>query len=143
MGRDLEVSGKQAGEEPTIRLQPCGKARARFVGPDGQPVARARALDRVRRHARPSDFSQDPRIGASCRPMPRVVQHRPQALPGEARPLTDAEGRITLPALIPGARTGSWTARHPSKGDQVRKEFTVKPGETLDLGDILIEKPSG
>ncbi len=26
-------------------------------------------------------------------------------------------------------------------GPKVRKEFKVKPGETLDLGDILIEKP--
>lgn len=26
-------------------------------------------------------------------------------------------------------------------GPQLRKQFTVKPGETLDSGDILIEKP--
>ena len=32
------------------------------------------------------------------------------------------------------------TARDPA-GPQLRKEFTVKSGETLDLGDILIEKP--
>ena len=57
--------------------------------------------------------------------------------------VTDAEGRITLPVLIPGATyriTDVTTARDPA-GPQLRKEFTVKSGETLDLGDILIEKP--
>ena len=57
---------------------------------------------------------------------------------------TDAEGRITLPALIPGAlyRISDWsTVNVQDKGYQIRKDFTVKPGETLDLGDILIEKP--
>ncbi len=39
-GAAVELSGKQAGEELTVRLQPCGRARARFVGPDGKPVAR-------------------------------------------------------------------------------------------------------
>jgi len=38
-GATLDFSGKQAGEELTIRLQPCGQAKARFVGPGGKPVA--------------------------------------------------------------------------------------------------------
>jgi hypothetical protein len=45
--------------------------------------------------------------------------------------------------LIPGARyrfidrTTSMTPRGP----QIRKEFAVKPGETLELGEIVIDKP--
>jgi len=35
---------------------------------------------------------------------------------------------------------GISTARDPA-GPQVRKEFTARPGETLDLGEIRIEKP--
>ena len=59
-------------------------------------------------------------------------------------PTTDADGRVTLPALIPAPCTVSATVRPSTivdKGVQVRKDFTVGPGETLDLGDILIEKP--
>ena len=59
-------------------------------------------------------------------------------------PLTDSDGRITLPALIPGALyriSDRSTINDRDKGVQVRKDFTVNPGETLDLGDILIEKP--
>ncbi len=61
-------------------------------------------------------------------------------------PRTDAEGRITMVSLIPGAlyRIIDWsTVNVQDKGYQVRKDFTVKPGETLDLGDILVEKPPG
>ena len=57
----------------------------------------------------------------------------------------DTQGRLTLPVLIPGAtyRVIDWTmVVRGENGPQVRKEFTVKSGETLDLGDILIEKPS-
>ena len=48
-----------------------------------------------------------------------------------------------FPVLIPGATyriIDRTTTRDPG-GPQLRKEFTVKPGETLDLGDIRIEKP--
>ena len=53
------------------------------------------------------------------------------------------EGRIVFPALIPGAayRVVDATRIREGVDPQVRKEFTVKPGETLDLGEIRIEKP--
>ncbi len=59
-------------------------------------------------------------------------------------PTTDAEGWITLPALIPGAsyRIADRTTAGTAEGPKLRRDFTVKSGETLDLGDILIEKPA-
>jgi hypothetical protein len=29
----------------------------------------------------------------------------------------------------------------PDKGAQIRKDFTVKAGEMIDLGEVIIEKP--
>jgi len=47
-----------------------------------------------------------------------------------------------FPTLIPGATYRfSAGANGEAAGHQLRKEFTVKPGETLDLGDVLIERP--
>jgi hypothetical protein len=44
--------------------------------------------------------------------------------------------------LIPGATYRIYDNTVGGGDDpQLRKEFTVKPGETVDLGDILIEKP--
>jgi hypothetical protein len=56
---------------------------------------------------------------------------------------TDADGRIELPDLIPGAlyRISDRTTVNDPKRMQIRKDFTVKPGETVDLGDILVEYP--
>ena len=53
-------------------------------------------------------------------------------------PMSDTQGRIRFPALIPGAsyqivdRTG---VPGPS-GSRVRKSFRVKPGETLDVVNL-------
>ena len=57
-------------------------------------------------------------------------------------PVSEIQGRIAFPALIPGAtyRIIDRTASRET-GPEVRKEFTVKPSEKVDLGDILIEKP--
>ena len=90
-------------------------------------------------------FSSTRRSRPSWRPTRHILPNvDPKHYQRPNGPVTDAEGRITLPDLIPGAlyRISDWsTGNDPDKGVQVRKDFTVKPGETLDLGDILIEKP--
>jgi hypothetical protein len=54
-------------------------------------------------------------------------------------PMSDALGRIAFPALIPEA---PYHLSISGKiGIQRDQDFTVKPGETLDLGDIVITKP--
>ena len=60
-------------------------------------------------------------------------------------PVPEADGRLKLPVLIPGAtyRVIDYTMSvRGQAGGEIRKEFTVKPGEKLDLGDIRIAKPS-
>jgi hypothetical protein len=146
-GETVELSGKQAGEDLTVRLQPNGRAKARFVGPDGRPVAGFALgfefhilltpgppnLTRKREH-------QGERLadaGDMINIDPRDYRNFPPA---------DADGRVTLPNLVPGALyrvCDRSTEDVPGKGVQARKDFTVKPGEELDLGEILIEKPHG
>jgi RNA polymerase sigma factor (sigma-70 family) len=139
-GATVEVSGKLAGQELTIRLQPCGLARARVVDRDGKPVMNYRVHFQFLATPGPPQFS-------------RSIQHQAE-LTADAEvmgnvdrqhywrgPTTDAEGRLALPALIPGAVYRIIDRSNQITGYQVSKDFTVKPGETLDLGDILIEKP--
>jgi hypothetical protein len=142
-GASVELSGKQAGEDLTIRLQPCGQAKARFVGPDGKPVAKLRPhFEFV---ATPGPFRSSLRkedqaeLAADAELMGNV--DRKHYWNG---PITDTSGRVILPDLIPGSLyriIDFSTVNVKDRGAQIRKDFTVKPGETLDLGDILIEKP--
>ena len=144
-GTTLELSGKQAGEDITVRLETCGQAKARFVRPDGKPIANI--------------FPHLELLGTSGPPAASRKAEDKSMLAADAAYIvnldrkhywnsgfTDADGRITLPDLIPGAsyRISDYsTVNDENKGVQVRKDFTVKAGETLDLGDILIEKPAG
>jgi hypothetical protein len=58
---------------------------------------------------------------------------------------SDAQGRLIFPALIPGApyRILDATAARGGGGPEIRREFTVKPGEALDRADITIARPRG
>jgi hypothetical protein len=142
-GATLDVSGKQAGEDLTIRLQPNGRAKVRFVGPDGKPVANHRPHFEIVATPGTSNMSRDRKDQAELSADSEFVANIDRKHYWHF-PTTDAEGRITLVDLIPGAMYRIMdfsTVRDPKKGPQIRKDFTVKPGEALDLGDILIEKP--
>ena len=134
-GAAVTVSGKQVDRQLTVQLQPCGQAVARFVGPDGKPLPKhiphlefmvtpgptLQAAAERRLLARDSDlmFNVDRRHYNITKPR-----------------TTDNEGRITLPALIPGAsyRLLDFSTVNDAKGEQLRKDFTVKPGEIARPG---------
>ena len=146
-GATVELSGNQAGDELTVQLQPNGRAKARFVGPDGRPIAGFRlnrCFELVVTPGPPLNNRHETAPGPAASRRRRHGKHRSAPLQGF--PPADADGRVTLPNLVPGAVyriCDRSTNDVPDKGDQVRRDFTVKPGEELDLGDILIEKPQG
>ena len=56
--------------------------------------------------------------------------------------VSDAQGQLALPALIPGATYRIFDGTVGDGGNpQLRKEFTVKPEGDTPRADILIEKP--
>ena len=141
LGATVSFSGKSAvGGPVTVRLQPCGTAKARLVDASGKPIAGYRGSALISMVVTPG-------------PDPVRQQKNETRLLGDVAslaaidsinykdgPVSDAQGQIIFPALVPGAiyrRTPRGT-----KGTPLSDEFTVKPGETLDLDDIVIEKPN-
>ena len=142
-GASVEISGKQAGEDLTIRLQPCGQAKARFVGPNGKPVAKHQPHFEFVATPGPSQYDRSKKARTELSAEAEYVANidRKNYWNG---PLADAEGRVTLLNLIPGALyriIDFSTVNDQDKGVQIRRDFTVKPGEVLELGDIVIAKP--
>jgi hypothetical protein len=130
-------------EPVAVRLARCGTATARLVGLDGKPIGGFR---------HPRLISMVVTLGPIAGPRARQgtdllvdEDFLPLIDPihYEQSPVSDPQGRIVFPALIPGAayRIADATRIREGVDPQVRKEFTVRPGETLDLGEIRIEKP--
>ncbi len=118
-------------------------ARCRLVDPDGKPLGRYPAAGLLLLVATPGPtFRRNP---AKDDPLfaNELIVNRLDMVNYPFNFQSDAEGRLALPALIPGA-SYRVVDRSPVIGGSdpaIRKEFTVKPGEALDLGDIVIAKP--
>jgi RNA polymerase sigma factor (sigma-70 family) len=142
-GATVDISGKPAGEDLTIRLQPCGRARVRFVAPDGRPVTRPEAVFEFVATPGRSAYGRRGQAGLDELAADADFLANVDRKHYWDDPRTDADGRFTMISLIPGAlyRISDFSTVNQEKGIQVRKDFTVGPGETVDLGDILIEKP--
>jgi hypothetical protein len=145
LGATVRFSGKSAGDESiAVKLEPCATATGRLVGTDGKPLAEFTPRAMITMVVTPGEFSP---VKARKEGTLLADEHlllRVDPINYEKNPASDAQGRIVFPALVLGATyriIDRTTARTPS-GPQLRKEFTVKPGERLDLGDILIERPA-
>jgi RNA polymerase sigma factor (sigma-70 family) len=135
-GATVILSGKQAGETVTVKLAPCGKATARYLDGQGRPLA---------------DYAASPDLVITPGAAGRVIVPGKEELLADATSLTnfdrhnywarlktDEKGRITFPALIPGAtyRVERWE----KDGWVPHKEFTAESGKTIDLGDVPIDR---
>jgi beta-lactamase regulating signal transducer with metallopeptidase domain/protocatechuate 3,4-dioxygenase beta subunit len=135
-GAVVSLSGKEAGSPMTVRLARCGKAVARFVDGAGKPLEGFRpSFDLVLVPGVPRysvEAWQKGNLAADSAAVMNVYQQRYNW----DRTVTDAKGRITLPALVPGLTYRLWGL----DSGRVFRDFTVKEGQSLDLGDITVKK---
>jgi len=145
LGATINLPDKSAADGPIIvRLEWCGTAFAHLVAPGGKPVEGYRASSLIMMVVTPGPAT----LGRDKESEGRMAAHQGPIADIDPTnygngPASDVQGRIALPALIPGAtyRIFDRTTFRNESGPQFRKEFTVKSGEILELGDIRIEKP--
>ncbi|REK17450.1 MAG: hypothetical protein DWQ37_06580 [Planctomycetota bacterium] len=122
-------------QDPTVVLEPCGEVSARFVDSAGQPVEGFEPGPYMIVTPGVHEFSDETGQGALAADadfvanIDRVNYQQPIQ--------TDADGRVTYPALIPGAtyRLSTYKDGKPV----MFKEFTVSSGEKLDLGEFTFD----
>jgi RNA polymerase sigma factor (sigma-70 family) len=132
-GAVVRISGKQAGKPLTVRLQPCGSVRARFVNQKGEPVPKLDAAQMVEVVVAAGIPWQEAEkstglVGVTL-PLAYTTWKGTRSLP------TDAEGRVVLRPLIPGATFKVLVQGRKSL--ETARQFTVKARETVDLKDIV------
>jgi len=139
-GATAELSRKHESDPAIVHLEPCGSADARFVDANGKPLAKFQpefgcaVSDGSPRYTYAGiqhEYALDADVFTSF-----AIDHkRPFTIP-----VTNDDGRIVFPTLIPGARYviywGPNDLTDPAPWPHVA--FTVRAGEKKDLGDIVI-----
>jgi RNA polymerase sigma factor (sigma-70 family) len=129
LGAAVGISAKQAKGQPiTVKLLPCGSARVHFVDGQGKP-------------ARPNpwlEMAVTPQQGKGKATLQAEVVvlatwHTWNQTGALFRP--DAGGRLTIPALIPGAR---YRLKARVGRAVVEQEITVEPGKMTVVPDIVV-----
>ncbi len=117
------LSVSSATQDPvTLALEPWGIATGRVVDSDGQPLSGIQ-------------------INAAYRDGKNDIVIRDYGQPSNARTLSDDEGRFRLEGLIPGLKTELLFQRKGSSfvGTGQLEGFSLKPGETHDVGEIAVK----
>jgi len=147
-GATLEVTSAMAADEDlTVKLAPCGSATARIVDEQDNPVQK--------RHPE-LHIIGSPGPGNSFGRLALSNEERDMLTADEAiyanvdrlhywnGPHSDSQGRVTLPYLIPGATYRVYEYA-PDRGTDAHRwrDFTLKAGQTLDLGNIRAKASEG
>jgi RNA polymerase sigma factor (sigma-70 family) len=135
LGAVAALSGRHAGREVTIRLAPCGAATVRFVREGGKPLAGHDPMLELVFTPGPFPISRKVHEGGQLAADTDFVCNFDR-LNHWQKYATGADGRLTLPALIPGAtyRLGEFAYMDDAR----EKGFHVEAGQTLDLGDVRV-----
>jgi hypothetical protein len=139
LGAVVDVSAKQADGKPlTVRLAPCGSVEVRFVDKHGKPAKAEPAVELLVTPAR-GKVKEEAVLLAS--PLGRILVVGLQGKGERPAPalVPNAEGRLTIPALIPGA---TYRLRGYDRRDQgvilYEREFTAESGKTRRLADVVV-----
>jgi hypothetical protein len=122
---------------PTVVLKPCGQARMRLVDSDGNPVADHYPTIHI--VVTPGVYKYDSdsfRVGKLAADSDFISNVDRTNYPD--MPKSDKNGELLLPVLIPGATYQLLDYNNPIS--KVTETFKVQAGETLDLGDVLVER---
>lgn len=128
----------KAGADPMrVVLKPCGKATMRFVDSDGNPITDHHPTVEMVFTPGPNRYAQGTsQLGVLTANSDFISNI--DRLNHWTRRKTDTDGRITFPALIPGA---TYTVAVTRDGKAaIAKTFEAKANETLDLGDIVRDR---
>ena len=136
-GTIAQLSGNQAKTGPvTVRLLPCGSAVVRFVDARGKPVVGLRNFSlhiQVLPGASWWDETADAKgLVIECK---ELVANWDRVNYWNG-PATDAQGLVTLPALIPGAKYSIPASDRSSQIITPPEYFEVEAGKTVKLPDI-------
>jgi protocatechuate 3,4-dioxygenase beta subunit len=129
-----KVTIRADGDSPTVVLKPCGSATAIYVDRDGKPIANAQPM--IEFVAAPGAGRYEMLLNRAALTADADFMANVDRTNYSRGPKTDAEGRITFPALIPGA-----TYRVVETNGQAMsaKTFSVKENETVHLGTLKLD----
>jgi hypothetical protein len=135
LGATVKISGKSADAGPLIvRLQPCGKAVARFVNSEGRPLPKLRPLPSIVLSPDRFDIVDgQPRRAVWADRVYMIDRDEMRDSPDR---ITDKDGRFTFRTLIPEAPYGIGVLNHSLQ--DYDRSFSVKSGETVQLGDVKV-----
>ena len=135
LGATVNVRAGMAS--PKVVLEPCGAAKMRFVDDKGKPVANFEPTVQFVMTPGELQYSEAAMKSNAITADAAFISNIDQA--NHSRPeKSDERGELTVAALIPGATYQVCT--FSKRRSALSKEFQAIDKQTIDLGDIVVER---